>query len=200
LGEFGFSLVDPRMFKIRYSITTQQVVEETPAITSGLQIGAAQLVAAQASVGQAAPVAGAAAAGTPIKLKWQIGPSHRIDVVCIQTKSGPQNFWLSPAIVANWIPFQITGSTTTGTIVSATETLNNFYWGGGVEMVYQQPCSRISALVAGSDKYLLADCSLAYSVGSNLDLVFGWEGRQLKMERNTIMRLGSPNLGLLVRF
>ena len=200
LGEFGIRLVDPNIGKIRYSVTTQQAVEETPAVTSGLMIGASQLVAVQAAAGQAAPVAGAAAAGTPVKINYQVGPAHRIDVVCIQSKLGPQNFWLSPAIVANWIPFQIKGSTTTGTITSATETFNNFYWGGGIEMVYQQPNSRISALVAGSDKYLLADCSLAYSVGSNLDFVFGWQGRQLKMDRDTIARLSSPNLGVLVRF
>lgn len=188
------------MFKIRYSVTTQQAVEETPAVTSALQIGAAQLVAVQAAAGQAAPVAGAAATGTPIKLNWQVGPSHRIDVVCIQSKLGPQNFWLSPAVVANWIPFEIKGATTTGTITSATERFNNFFWGGGVEMVYQQPYSRISALVAGSDKYLLADCSLAYSIGSNLDLIFGWQAKRILMERDTVMRLTAPNLGVLVRF
>jgi hypothetical protein len=193
LGEFGIALVDPKAFKIRYSVTTQQTQTDNLIPTTAVQIGATQLVQAQASIGQAAPLAGAAAAGTPIKLDWQFGPSHRIDAICVRTNQGPQQFWLNPAIVANWIPFTVTGTTTTGTF-------NNFYWGGGMEMVYQQPYSRLTALVAGSDKYLMADCSLAYSVGSNLDIVAGWQGKQLKMDRNTIARITAPSLGMLVRF
>jgi hypothetical protein len=164
-------------------------------------IGAAQVLAAQASTGQAAPVAGAAAAGTPIKVDWTVGPNHRLDLICLHISNAPTRFWLSPAFVANWMDFKITGTTTTpGTPVTGTETFQHFYWGGGLEFLYEKPYSRISALAVGSDKYLMADCNLAYSVGSNLDLTFGWQGKQIKMERDTTVRLTAPTLGLLVRF
>jgi hypothetical protein len=112
----------------------------------------------------------------------------------------PTNFWLSPAIVANWMNFQITGTTTTAPITSATETFQKFYWGAGAELVYQQNNSRLSALVAGSDRYLMADAALAVALGTNFDLTVGWVGKYAKMDRETVARLTALALGLVVRF
>lgn len=67
-------------------------------------------------------------------------------------------------------------------------------------MVYQQNNARLSALVAGSDRYLMADTALAVALGTNFDLTVGWQGKQVKMERDTTVRLSAPTLGLLVRF
>ena len=199
-GEFGVAIIDPKTAKIRYSFTMPQTTTETVNPTTALQIGATSLIAAQASVGQAAPVAAAAAAGVPIKIDWQVGPSHRIDAVCLRVNQFPTNFWLSPAIVANWMNFQITGTTTIAPITAATETFQNFYWGGGAELVYQQNNSRLSALVAGSDRYLMCDAALAVALGSNFDLTVGWQGKQVKMERDSTLRLTALALGLAVRF
>jgi len=200
VGQFAIAIIDPKAFKLRYSITTQQVQTDNLTPTTALMIGAAQVVAAAAAVGQPAPVAGAAAAGTPIKVDWTVGPNHRLDLVCLGISPVPRSFWLSPAFVANWIDFKITGTTLTPIAITGSETFNAFFWGGGLEAVYSQPSSRISVLAAASDKYLIADCNLAYAVGTNLDISVGWQGKQIKLERDTTVRLTAPTLGITCRF
>jgi hypothetical protein len=195
VGEFGVSFIKPDTFKIRYGFAMQQSATESLIPQSSLTISNTVFVAPTV-VGQPA----AAPSIIPIKVDWQVGPSHRIDAICLRVNQFPTNLWLSPAIVANWMDFQVTGTTTVAPITAATETFNNFYWGGGLEAVYQQNNSRLSALVAGSDKYLMADTALAVALGNNFDLTAGWQGKRVQMERDTTMRLTTMALGLQVRF
>jgi hypothetical protein len=124
-----------------------------------------------------------------------------LDLICIRLNTGPTRIWLSPAVILNWTEFKITGTTTNpGVAITGSETFNNCFWAGGVEFVYDQLPSKISVLAAGSDKYLMADASLAYSIANSLDLTVGWTGKQVKLEKETTMRLTAPTLGLAVRF
>ncbi len=200
LGEFGVGLTNPKIFRIHYAYTMPQTSTETPSVTQPLQIAATNFVAAAAAGGIGAPVAAAVAAGTPIKVDWTYGGTHRCDVICVRSIEGSQAFWLNPAIIANFSTFKLTGTTTIAPVVSATETFDRFDWAAGVEAVYQQPSSRISALLAGSDKFLFADCLLAYSVANTLDLTFGWKAQRILADRDITLRLSAPFVGVLMRF
>ena len=195
VGEFGITLVKPDIGKVRYSFIMQQMATESIIPQSALTISNTVFVATS-TPGQPA----AAPSTIPIKIDWEVGPSHRIDAVCLRVNQFPTNFWLSPAIVANWMDFKVTGTTTSGTQMSASETFQKFYWGAGAELVYQQNNARLSALLAGSDRYLMADTALAVALGTNFDLTVGWQGKQVKMERDTVARLTALTCGVAVRF
>jgi hypothetical protein len=200
VGEFGISYVNPKVYKVRYAFTMAQSASETPAVTTALQVGAAQLVQAASVGGAAAPVAGAIVVGVPVKIDYQWGPTHQITAVAINNSTAPQNVWANPVVMGTWQSLNLTGVTTIPPVISSTELFERFFWGVGGEFLYQQSNSRISVLAVGSDRFLQADTSLAYSVNYNLDLSVGWKASRILADKDTTIRTSALTAGLLFRF
>ena len=176
-GEFGITILNPQLWRLKYALTTTGGGGCSVTPTGQFIVGSTEFQKADAKTADA----------KPIQIDWTYGPMHRVEFTCLRLGQG--NFWLNPAFVGQWVNLSITATgEKDGKQISDSERINSFYPSAGIEACYDLGNARTTILATASDKYLRVRAGYSWAVSFNLNFGVGWQAEQMKMERETTVR------------